>query len=179
MPDFAPFASIIGVIIGFLLGVVKDLIFGRPKLTISYGHPTSSFNYFVKSTNNMRETEIIKEYSHESYLLKLEFTLNFYNTGKAATAIKEVTVLLNNTKAGCHRNLTPKCDEHSFNVGAGCIVSQKYSLSIDKNEDNVCFFEDIIFDTDSKERLRITIKVKDIYNKVHEIDFEPYAFWTA
>lgn len=176
-----PFVSIIGVVIGFVLAVIKEYIQNKPKLKVRMSSNPGLLNYFhnelgvYTKTSNLEEAEI----------LEIKLKLDVYNIGKAGSAIKDIGVILssNGYKLFFKPN-TLLVDENetsnfSFNVGAGCIRTVHITLIIRKENENhsYLFDEDISFNLDDKARFKIIPEFEDIYGRSYKQTVEPLSIY--
>ncbi|GED33498.1 hypothetical protein P9G84_10165 [Brevibacillus centrosporus] len=180
MSNLIPFASIIGVIVGFCLGLLKDWITNKPKLKAELS--SGKFEYYHSVQNEIGEYERRRTDSNQASVLQINLTMDIFNVGKMSTAVKDILIELHNKGAQQKRYFKPtfsKDESRSFNVAVGSIITKNLILYVQREEDTEAFFQDVILIPDSDERLLIKVLVRDIYKKDVITEVEPFSIVTA
>jgi hypothetical protein len=179
-----PFVSLIGVVVGFLLSIIKEHIQNRPKVILNIKR--GKFNYFGSTMDEIgnysfREVEpVFADY------FELELKVDIYNAGKGNTAIKEVDILAQvdkNYKSYLQPEMKINNNEntdYSFNLASYSILTLNLKLKVKQDDSTIAFFrEDAISTPNDKNRLKFILYVTDIRNKETKVLVEPMAFLTA
>ncbi|MGG1663067.1 hypothetical protein [Brevibacillus sp. NRS-1366] len=180
MSGIIPFVSLIGVIVGFGLSLLKDWLTNRPKMKAETSN--GKFEYYNKYYNEEGIHTAIRCEHTNANILNIQLVIDIYNVGKVATAVKEIIIEVENKGLNSKKYLQPelsKGENKSFNVSVGSIITKELSLSIAREEDTEVFFNDIILDPNSDGRLLITVHVKDIYGNQVSVIVEPFSIVTA
>jgi hypothetical protein len=178
-----PFVSIIGVIIGFVLALIKEYFQNKPRLKVRLNSNVGLLNYFHIKHGVFNTTSKIEE----AELLEIKLKMDVYNIGKAGTAIKDIRVMLSSN--GNKLFLEPdilfvdesETKNFSFNVGAGCIRTVDINLTIQKENElhGYLFDEDISFNLEDNARFKIIPEFTDIYGRSYKQTVEPISIYGA
>jgi hypothetical protein len=179
-----PFVSLIGVIVGFLLGLLKDFIQNKPKITLDF--KTGKFNYYKVHSNDFGDYYSVSSLPENADYMNLELKIDIYNTGKGNTAIKQVDIIVKINKE-FNRYFQPKLlinnnenTDHSFNVPANSILTLNLHLRIDKDENYEEYFRELaIGELNDKNRLLFIISANDINDKCTQLVVDPLSVLTA
>ena len=183
MKILVPFVSIVGVLIGFLLGLIKDYLTNKPKLKVDFSAYQDSFNYFV--IDELGQPSQTVNFFNADFL-KVNLKLDVYNIGKSGTAIKQVGVVI--SSKGDYLYFKPSsflvdgevAKSLAFNVSGGCIKTIEISLHVLNQEDTSYLFEEeISFDPDDKQSLKFTVEMVDIYGKKYKKSMDAIAIHGA
>lgn len=181
-----PFVSLIGVVVGFCLGWLKEYIQNKPKLKADVILPSGRFSYYKKAVDNEGIAQQIPCKQEEANFLSLKLRVDIFNIGKASTAVHTIDIGLKVDEFECIYTPQAKLKESdtptkdiSFNVAPGNIQTVHLDLLVEKDDNtNYLFTENIHYDLDREDRLLIIIYIKDIYNKELKIIVEPLAIYT-
>lgn len=182
------FLTLIGVVCGFLLATIKDIITTRiqnkPKLKLEL--KTGRFNYYKEFMDSSAISRIVECPSQDANYLILEVAVDIFNYGKGNTAIKDVMI---ETKAyGKTLNyLQPemKINESlntnfSFNLPSNSIVTMNLKLKIEKNEYLGTLFDvELSLSPEDKDSLKFFVITKDIKNRETRLKIDPLSILTA
>jgi hypothetical protein len=180
-----PFVSIIGVIIGFLLSTLKDLIQNKPKIKMEL--KSGQFNYYREYTDDLGQIIIKPTYPQYANFYKVNLQVDIYNYGKGNSAIKSVAANnIANKKhiIGSDVVMKIKSDrnvDYSFNLPATSIVTMNLEWNISKIEDETeeLFIDELILPPKEKKRIKFEIEVTNIKNKKYKLIVEPLSIYTA
>ncbi|RKQ34267.1 hypothetical protein [Oceanobacillus halophilus] len=183
--DFLP---ILGVIVGFLLATVKDLVQNRlqNKPRVKIDMKKGNFNYFIDGTDTDGFSFRRTCKPHIAGYFDLNLQIDVYNYGKGDTAIKEIlieTKVNKNDKAFLQPEMEIKGREnndYSFNLPSKTIETINLKLRVEKEEDSEALFnEEVTLLPEDNKRLLFTILVKNINNKTYKLKVEPLSILTA
>ncbi|ERN54319.1 hypothetical protein [Alkalihalophilus marmarensis] len=180
----AVFLSLISVIIGFMLGWLKDYIQSKPKISLDIAGLESEFDYYFSHYNNNgvyeNYTSAQVDISQANYI-SVDLKLIFFNTGKGDSAIKDV--FLEIQKDNIIRNISLKDSDSVrgkhiyFNLPSRSIQSIDFKSIIEKIDSNEYIFcSDMLSATNG---YSVKIVAKTINNQNLYLDITPAYYIPA
>lgn len=176
--------ALVGTVVGFLLGWVKEVIESRPRLRIELKN--GSLCYFNKeSDSNMN---IIKEKASPEVADELELNLVFdiFNIGKSGTGVTDISikVMANNEKLYFQPKIilpleNRELDNISFNLESNKVCTIKAVLVLKNTHENSYIFNNINLLPGYSNSLNIEVVVNTIRNKKLLLSVEPISIYTA
>ncbi|WP_414852359.1 hypothetical protein [Brevibacillus sp. IT-7CA2] len=183
MEDIKPvqvLMPLLGVIVGFLLGILRDWLLNKPKVKAEIN--TGEFGYYYSNYNDVGQYSKKQTSNNNANILEISLLLKIYNVGKSGTAIKRIILCVHNRNNNFKRYYEPEYKDNqsgSFNLNTGTIEIRHLNLKIKKEHEEVLLFEDIILDPDNEKSVNITVIIEDIFGKDVNVLVVPFSILTA
>jgi len=176
--------AIMGTIVGFLLGLVKEFIENRPRIKTEFRNGT--LHYFKEEVSDYGDISINKVLPKAATNIELVLIFDIFNIGKAGTAITDITIciMVNNEKSYFYPKVflafeDKLLEDTSFTIESNRGYTIKTILDIKKNDENYYMFNDIDLLPNRSNSLDIEVIIKSIGDKNVNIKVDPISIYTA
>lgn len=171
-----------GTILGFLLSWLKESAQNKPKLKTIFKN--GALRYMMIEDLN-KQTLVDRVEPEEASMLTLNFNFDVYNIGNQNTFITDILIFVRCNGHGMY--FSPKIhlpyenktfENTSFNVESNKMYAVEANVNIENDSINNYLFNNINYDHDSPNSLKLTIIIKQNKGKDIKINVNPMAIFT-